>query len=72
MDYSKRIITPIASEAGLNEVEFMRHVDKDHSIGSTRNGKQTRIVKLTIHSFKEKGFLKHHKQTKKNENDKRK
>ena len=68
---SKRVISTIASEAGLDEGEFMRHVDKVHPVGSTKNGKQSRIIKFTTHSFKEKVFLKH-KQSKKNEIEKRK
>ena len=49
----------------------MRHVEKVHPAGATKNGKQSRIIKFTTHSFKAKIFLKH-KQNKKNEIQKRK
>ena len=68
---SKRVISAIVSEAGLDEGEFMRHLDKVHPLGGTKSGKQSRIIKFTTHSFKEKVFLKH-KQNKKNEIEKRK
>ena len=68
---SKRVILAIASEAGLDEEEFTMHVDKVHPVGGTKNGKQSRIIKFTTHSFKEKVFLKH-KQIKKNDTEKRK
>ena len=56
---SKRVISAIASEAWLDEEEFMKHVDKVHPVGATKNGKQSRIIKLTTNSSKEKVFLKH-------------
>ena len=53
----------------------MKYVQKVHPVvrlvGGTKNSKQPRIIKLTTHSFKEKGFF-NHKQNKKNENEKRK
>ena len=55
---SKRIISAIASEAGLNEEEFTKHVDKVHPVGGTKNGKQSRIIKFTTRSFREKVFFK--------------
>ena len=36
---SKRVISAIASKAGLNEGEFMRHVDEVHPVGGTNNDK---------------------------------
>ena len=60
-----------ASEAGLDEGEFMKYVDKVLPVGCRENGKQSRIIKFTTHSFKKKVFLKH-KQNKKNEIEKRK
>ena len=63
---NKKVISVIASEVGLEEGEFMKHVDKVDPVGGTENGKQSRIIKFTNHSFKEKVFLKH-KQNKKNE-----
>ena len=53
---SKRVISAIASEAGLDEAEFTMHVDKVHPVGGTKNGKQSRIIKFPTHSFKEKVF----------------
>ena len=49
----------------------MRHVAKVHPVSDTKNGKQSRIIKFTTHSFKEKVLLKH-RQNKKNEIEKRK
>ena len=68
---SKSVISAIASEAGLDKEEFTMHMDKVHFVGGTKNGKQSRIIKFTTHSFKEKVFLKH-KQIKKNDTEKRK
>ena len=68
---SKRVISAIASEAGLNEEEFTKHVDKVHPVGGTKNGKQSRIIKFTTRSFRKRFFLKH-KQNKKNDTEKRK
>ena len=68
---SKRVISSISSEARLDKGEFMRHVDKVHAVGGTKNGKQSKMIKFTTHSFKEKVFLKL-KQNKKNEIEKRK
>ena len=57
---SKRVTSAIASEAELDEGKFMKHVGKVYTpLGSTKNGKQSRIIKFTTHSFKEKDFLKH-------------
>ena len=68
---SKRDISAIASEGELDKGEFMRYVDKVHPVGGTKNDKESRIIKFTTHSFKEKVFLKH-KQNQKNEIEKRK
>ena len=68
---SKRVISAIAGEARLDEREFMRHMDKVNPAGGMKNGKQSRIIKFTTHSFKEKVFLKY-KQNKKNKIEKRK
>ena len=68
---SKSVISAIASEAGLDKEEFMMHMDKVHFVGGTKNGKQSRIIKFTTHSFKEKVFLKD-KQIKKNDTEKKK
>ena len=57
---SKRVTSAIASEAELNEGEFMKRVGKVYTpVGGTKNGKQSRIIKFTTPSFKEKDFLKH-------------
>ena len=37
---SKLVISAIASKAGLDEEEFVMHVDKVHPVGGTKNGKQ--------------------------------
>ena len=68
---SKRGISAITSKARLDEGEFMKHVDKVHPVGDTKNGKQPRIIKFTTHSFWENIFLEH-KQYKKNEIEKMK
>ena len=62
---------PRKDEARLEKGAFMKHVDKGHPVGGIKNGKQTRIMKLTNHSFKKKDFLKH-KQNMKNDNEKKK
>ena len=68
---SKRVISAIAREAGLEEGEFTKYVDKVHPVGNTKNDEQWRTIKFTTHSFKEKVFLKR-KQNKKNDTEKRK
>ena len=60
----------MASEAFMKHEEFMKHVDKVHPVGGMKNGKKSRIIKLTTQSFKEKVFLRH-KQNKKNKIEKR-
>ena len=49
----------------------MKHVGKVYPAGNTKNNKQSKTIKFTTHSFKEKVFLKH-KQNKKNDTEKRK
>ena len=68
---SKRVISAIAREAGLDQGEFTKHMGKVHPEDNTKNDKQSRIIKFTTHSFKEKLFIKH-KQNKKNDIEKRK
>ena len=68
---SKRVVSAIASEAGLDEGEFMKHVDKVLPVGCRKNGKQSRIIKFATNSFKKKVSFKY-KQNKKNEIEKRK
>ena len=63
-------ISAITNEDGLDEGEFMKHLDKVRPIGGTKNGKQPKIIKFTTHSCEEKVFLKQ-KQNKKNEIEKR-
>ena len=36
---SKRVISPIATEARLDEEKFTKDVDKVHPVGDTKNGK---------------------------------
>ena len=55
---SKMVISAIASEAGADEEELTKHMDKVHPVGGTKNGKKSRIIKLTTHSLKEKICLK--------------
>ena len=60
-----------AKEAGIDENDFRKHVDKIHPIGGAKNGNQARITKFTTHSFKEEVFLQH-KRNKKIDSGKKK
>ena len=60
-----------AKEAGIDENDFRKHVDKIHPIGGAKNGNQARITKFTTHSFKEEVFLQH-KRNKKTDSGKKK
>ena len=64
-------ISAVAKEAGIDENDFRKHVNKIHPIGGGRNRNQARIIKFTTHSFKEKVFLQH-KRNKKIDNGKKK
>ena len=44
---SRRVISAIASEAGLDEGEFMRHVDEVHPVGV--HEKQQTVKNYQIH-----------------------
>ena len=68
---SKMVISAIASEAGVDEEELTKYMDKVHPVGGTKTGKQSRVIKFTTHSLKEKICLKC-KQNKKNDTEKRK
>ena len=70
-DDALNVISAVAKEAGIDENDFRKHVDKIHPIGGARNGNQARIIKFTTHSFKEKVFLQH-KRNKKIDNGKKK
>ena len=50
-------ISAITSEDGLDEGEFMKHVDKVRPIGGTKNGKKPKIIKFTTQSCEEKVFF---------------
>ena len=56
-DDALSVISAVAKEAGVDENDFRKHVNKIHPIGRTKNGNQVRITKFTTHSFKEKLFL---------------
>ena len=58
-DDALNVISAVAKEAGVDENDSRKHVDKIHPIGGTKNGSQARIIKFTTHSFKEKVFLQH-------------
>ena len=70
-DDALNVISAVAKEAGVDENDFRKHVDKIHPIGGTKNRNQARIIKFTTHSFKEKVFLQH-KRNKKIDNGKKK
>ena len=70
-DDALNVISAVAKEAGIDENDFRKHVDKIHPIDGARNGNQARIIKFTTHSFKEKVFLQH-KRNKKIDNGKKK
>ena len=70
-DDALSVISAVAKEAGVDENDFRKHVDKIHPIGGAKNGNQARIIKFTAHSFKEKVFLQH-KRNKKIDNGKKK
>ena len=65
------VIPTVAKEAGTDENDFRKQVDKIHAIGGAKNGNQARIIKFTTHSFKEKVFLQY-KHNKKIDNGKNK
>ena len=58
-DDALNVISAVAKEAGVDENDFRKHVNKIHRTGGTKNGNQARIIKFTTHSFKEKVFLQH-------------
>ena len=70
-DDALNVISAVAKEAGIDENDFRKHVDKIHPIGGAKNGNQARIIKFTTHSFKKKVFLQH-KRNKKIDNGKKK
>ena len=70
-DDALNVISAVAKEAGIDENDFRKHVDKIHPIGGAKDGNQARIIKFTTHSFKEKVFLQH-KRNKKIGNKKKK
>ena len=70
-DDTLNVISAVAKEAGIDDNDFRKHVDKIHPIGGAKNGNQARIIKFTTHSFKEKVFLQH-KRNKKIDNGKKK
>ena len=58
------VISAVAKEAGIDEYDFRKHVDKIHltaytGIGGAKRENQARIIKFTAYSFKEKVFLQH-------------
>ena len=70
-DDALNVISSVAKEAGVDENDFRKHVNKIHPIGGSKNGNQARIIKFTTHSFKEKVFLQQ-KRNKKIDNGKKK
>ena len=58
-DDELNVILAVTKEAGVDENDFRKHVNKTHPIGGTKNGNQARIIKFTTHRFKEKVFLQH-------------
>ena len=70
-DDALNVISAVAKEAGIDENDFRKHVDKIHPIGGAKNGNQARIIKFTTHSFKEEVFLQH-KRNKKIDSGKKK
>ena len=64
-------ISAVAKEAGIDENDFRKHVNKIHPIGGAKKGNQVGIIKFTTHSFKEKAFLQH-KRNKKTDYGKKK
>ena len=64
------VILAVTKEAGVDENDFRKHVNKIHPIRDAKNGNQARIIKFTTHSFKEKVFLQH-KRNKKIDNGKK-
>ena len=69
-DDALNVISAVAKEAGIDENDFRKHVDKIHPIGGAKNGNQARIT-FTTHSFKEEVFLQH-KRNKKIDSGKKK
>ena len=53
------VILAVVKEAGIDEKDFKKHVDKIHPIGCAKNRNQARIIKFTSHSYKDKVFLQH-------------
>ena len=56
-DDALNIILAVAKEAGVDENDFRKHVNKIHPIGGAKNRNQVRIIKFTTHSFKEKKYF---------------
>ena len=50
------VISAVGKDAGINENDFRKHVDKIHSIGGAKNGNQARIIKFTTHSLRRMFF----------------
>ena len=58
------VISAVAKEAGIDENDFRKDVDKIHptaytGIGGAKHENQARIIKFTAYSFKKKVFLQH-------------
>ena len=70
-DDALNVTSAVAKEAGIDENDFRKYVDKIHPIGGAKNGNQARITKFTTHSFKEEVFLQH-KRNKKIDSGKKK
>ena len=66
-----RVKRNVAKEEKRGENDFRKHVNKIHPIANAKNRNQARIIKFTIHRFKEKVFLQH-KRNKKIDNGKKK
>ena len=59
-DDVKKVIKTLERECGINQDVIKNNLDKTHPIGqSDEHGKQLRIVKFTMDSFKEMVFRKH-------------
>ena len=56
-DDALNIILAVAKEAGVDENDFRKHVNKIHPIGGAKNRNQVRTIKFTTHSFKEKSIF---------------
>ena len=69
-DDQEAVINIIQQETSIQKYTIQENIDKTHTIGKSKQGKQQRTVKFKTDSFKEIGYYKHEnriKMTKQNQ-----